>query len=166
MLICVNLLGLISSVIFCWSMPTIEFLIMWFSPTSTSGTQGSILCNLLPRMQSRHLIWRHASLHWGLGFWLLCGHMWNPTILTIFYIWKYVEWNHMICHRAFQLRVCPLKIQKLAFRNMLGWFIRSAPGMDCLSFLDFCDLHKMQNQFLNWSYPRHRFCCAEWQHYY
>jgi len=160
MLICVSLLDLISSVIFCWSMPTIEFLIMCFYPSSTSGTQGSILCNLLlPRMQPRHLIWRHASLHWRLGFWFFCGHMWNPTVLTIFHIWKYMECNHMICQLPFLVRVCPLKIQKLTFCNMLGWFIHSAPGMDCLSFLDFGDLHKTQNQFLNWSYPQHKVCC-------
>lgn len=167
MLIYVSLLDLINSVIFFWSMPTIVFLAMWFSPTSASGTQGSILCNpLLPRMQPRHLIWRHASLHWGLGFWILCGHMWNPTILAIFHIWKCVECNHMICQLAFLVRVFPLKIQKLAFCHMLGWFVHSAPGMDCLSFLESGDLHKTQNQFLNWLYPWHRVCCPEWQHYY
>ena len=166
-MIYVSLLDLISSVIFCQSIPTVEFLIMWFSPTSTSSTQGSILCNpLLPRMQPKGLIWRHASLHWELGFWLLCSHTWNLTILAIFHIWKYVECKHMICQLAFLVRVFPLKIQKLAFCNILGWFIHSAPAMECLSFLDFDDLHKMQNQFLNWSYPWHRVCCPEWQHYY
>jgi hypothetical protein len=168
MLLYISLLDFINWVIFCWSMQTMKFLIMWFSPTCTSRIQVSTLCNpILPRMQPGHLIWRHPSPRWELGVWILCCHMWSPAILTVFWIWEYVEPIHMISQLAYLVCVCPQKIQKASIlqyiRLVLSWCIQE---WNAWHFWLRVTHKRTQNKFIHWLHPKGIVCGPEWQRYY